>query len=75
MLVRALFLLNYREVQSKILRRVYNGATPEEQRWIVRVILKGVLPRNCIPGVSLNGLHGRHGNFRQGDDCILCFPS
>ncbi|KAH9479555.1 DNA ligase 4 [Psilocybe cubensis] len=28
------------DVQSKILQRVYNRATPEEQRWIVRIILK-----------------------------------
>jgi DNA ligase 4 len=30
-----------RDAQSKILQRVYNRATPEEQRWIVRIILKG----------------------------------
>jgi DNA ligase 4 len=29
-------------VQAKILQRLYNRATPEEQRWIVRIILKGV---------------------------------
>ncbi|KAG5647455.1 hypothetical protein DXG03_009386 [Asterophora parasitica] len=34
------------EAQSKILQRVYNRTTPEEQRWIVRVILKGVLDMN-----------------------------
>jgi DNA ligase 4 len=28
--------------QSKILQRVYNRATPDEQRWIVRIILKGM---------------------------------
>ncbi|KAF8074989.1 DNA ligase IV [Lyophyllum atratum] len=28
------------EVQSKVLKRVYNNSTPEEQRWIVRIILK-----------------------------------
>ncbi|RDB23717.1 DNA ligase 4 [Hypsizygus marmoreus] len=28
------------EVQSRILQRVYNRSTPEEQRWIVRIILK-----------------------------------
>ena len=32
-----------RDVQSKILQRVYNRSTPEEQRWIVRIILKGQL--------------------------------
>ena len=30
-----------REIQSKVLQRVYNRSTPEEQRWIVRLILKG----------------------------------
>lgn len=29
------------ESQAKILQRVYNETTPEEQRWIVRIILKG----------------------------------
>ncbi|KAH9066874.1 ATP dependent DNA ligase domain-containing protein [Lactarius vividus] len=28
------------DVQSKIMRRIYNRTTPEEQRWIVRIILK-----------------------------------
>ncbi|KAF9462872.1 DNA ligase 4 [Collybia nuda] len=28
------------ELQSRILQRVYNRSTPEEQRWIVRIILK-----------------------------------
>ncbi|KAK6992215.1 DNA ligase [Favolaschia claudopus] len=31
------------EKQSKILQRVYNRTTPEEQRWIVRVILKDMV--------------------------------
>jgi DNA ligase-4 len=34
-----------RDVQSKILQRVYNRTTPEEQRWIVRIILKGWFAR------------------------------
>ncbi|TDL23778.1 DNA ligase 4 [Rickenella mellea] len=28
------------EIQSKLLQRVYNKATPEDQRWIARIILK-----------------------------------
>ena len=32
-----------REAQIKILTRMYNRTTPEEQRWIVRIILKGLL--------------------------------
>ncbi|KAH9000515.1 ATP dependent DNA ligase domain-containing protein [Lactarius akahatsu] len=28
------------DAQSKIMRRIYNRTTPEEQRWIVRIILK-----------------------------------
>ncbi|KAF7972746.1 hypothetical protein HWV62_17106 [Athelia sp. TMB] len=31
------------EVQSKIMQRVYNRATAEEQRWIVRIILKDLI--------------------------------
>ncbi|KAF8433261.1 ATP dependent DNA ligase domain-containing protein [Boletus edulis BED1] len=31
------------EVQSKILRRVYNRATAEEQKWIVRIVLKDMV--------------------------------
>lgn len=27
--------------QSKVLQKIYNRATPNEQRWIVRIILKG----------------------------------
>ncbi|KAI0289553.1 DNA ligase 4 [Russula brevipes] len=30
------------DVQSKIMQRIYNRATPEEQRWIVRIILKDI---------------------------------
>ncbi|TFY55748.1 hypothetical protein EVJ58_g8058 [Rhodofomes roseus] len=38
------------ELQSKILQRVYNRSTPEEQRWIVRIILKG--PTVLLPILS-----------------------
>ncbi|KII87420.1 hypothetical protein PLICRDRAFT_55380 [Plicaturopsis crispa FD-325 SS-3] len=31
------------EAQSKILQRVYNRTTPEEQRWIIRIILKDLI--------------------------------
>ncbi|KIK82388.1 hypothetical protein PAXRUDRAFT_35579 [Paxillus rubicundulus Ve08.2h10] len=31
------------EVQSKILQRIYNRATADEQRWIVRIILKDMV--------------------------------
>jgi DNA ligase-4 len=27
--------------QSQVLQKIYNRATPDEQRWIVRIILKG----------------------------------
>jgi DNA ligase-4 len=33
--------------QSKILQRVYNRAAPDEQRWIVRIILKGNFSSTC----------------------------
>jgi DNA ligase-4 len=29
------------DVQSKTLQRIYNRSTPEDQRWVVRIILKG----------------------------------
>ena len=32
------------EKQSKVLQRIYNRATADEQRWIVRIILKGGYP-------------------------------
>lgn len=32
-----------RDIQSKVLQRVYNRTTAEEQRWIVRIVLKGTL--------------------------------
>ncbi|KAI0793877.1 DNA ligase 4 [Fomes fomentarius] len=31
------------DIQSKILQRVYNRTTPEEQRWLVRIILKDMI--------------------------------
>ncbi|KAF9219810.1 ATP-dependent DNA ligase [Gyrodon lividus] len=31
------------EIQSKILQRIYNRATAEEQRWIVRIVLKDMV--------------------------------
>ena len=27
--------------QSKVLQKIYNRATPDEQRWIIRILLKG----------------------------------
>jgi hypothetical protein len=37
------------ELQSRILQRVYNRSTAEEQRWIVRIILKGLVESGrCI---------------------------
>ncbi|KAH6915882.1 DNA ligase 4 [Coprinopsis sp. MPI-PUGE-AT-0042] len=32
--------LGKQEVQSKILRKIYNNSTADEQRWIIRIILK-----------------------------------
>ena len=37
--------------QSKTLQKIYNRATPDEQRWIVRIILKGGHPC-CFGGVG-----------------------
>ncbi|KAI0629298.1 DNA ligase 4 [Trametes polyzona] len=42
------------DTQSRILRRLYNRATPEEQRWIVRIILKDMIisvKENTVFGV------------------------
>ncbi|KAI0664220.1 DNA ligase 4 [Cubamyces menziesii] len=42
------------DVQSKILQRVYNRSTPEEQKWIVRIILKDMIisvKENTVFGV------------------------
>jgi len=36
--------------QSKVLQRIYNRATPDEQRWIVRIILKGRRPPFHLDG-------------------------
>lgn len=32
-----------RDVQSRIVQRIYNRSTAEEQRWIIRIILKGLM--------------------------------
>ncbi|KAM5533834.1 hypothetical protein V8D89_012497 [Ganoderma adspersum] len=42
------------DIQSKILQRIYNRSTPEEQRWIVRIILKDMIisvKENTVFGV------------------------
>ena len=44
----------YRDVQSKVLQRIYNRTTPEEQRWIARIILKGTPVRSPKRMVMLN---------------------
>jgi hypothetical protein len=66
-----------RDVQSKILQRIYNRSTAEEQRWIVRIILKG-RPAS-IPTLQLCDEHdfalNRHGDLSQRDDCIFSIPS
>ena len=58
-----------RDIQSKILQRIYNRATAEEQKWIVRIVLKG-MSFFSMTFVSNNGF--RHGHIRQGDDCVVC---
>ncbi|KDQ61444.1 hypothetical protein JAAARDRAFT_30880 [Jaapia argillacea MUCL 33604] len=35
--------MGHQDAQSRILQRVYNRSTPEEQRWIVRIILKDMV--------------------------------
>ena len=36
--------------QSKVLQRIYNRATADEQRWIVRILLKGGHPSFHLDG-------------------------
>lgn len=43
-----------RDIQSKILQRIYNKSTAEEQRWIIRIILKG----KCCH--EIRGIPSRH---------------
>ena len=30
------------DIQAKVLQRMYNRSTAEEQKWIVRIVLKGI---------------------------------
>lgn len=65
-----------RDVQSKIMQRIYNRATPEEQRWIVRIILKGgalLLPQVLLK--SLTGPHLRSRHLSEGDYRVLGLSS
>jgi hypothetical protein len=52
-----------RDAQSKIMQRIYNRATPEEQRWIVHIILKGGAP--LILQVLFKSLIGPHLRSRR----------
>jgi DNA ligase N terminus len=65
-----------RDVQSKVMQRIYNRTTPEEQKWIVRIILKGEAP--LLPRVLLKGLIGQHLRSRylsEGDHRVLGLSS
>lgn len=43
------------ENQSRIMQRIYNRTTAEEQRWIVHIILKGSLAQNYFVYPTANG--------------------
>lgn len=43
-----------RDVQSKILQRIYNRATAEEQKWIVRIVFKGTSFFSSTTSVGYN---------------------
>jgi hypothetical protein len=60
------------ESQAKILQRVYNETTPEEQRWIVRIILKG--DYSLDPSCAVAHIY-RYEHFCQGNNRVLCFSS
>lgn len=40
--------LSLRDQQTTIMTAIYNNCTPTEQRWIVRIILKGRLPKTPV---------------------------
>jgi DNA ligase N terminus len=64
------------DAQSKIMQRIYNRTTPEEQRWIVRIILKGGAPSLLqVLLKSLIGLHLRSRHLSEGDHCVLGLSS
>jgi hypothetical protein len=62
----------HRDAQSKIMQRIYNRTTPEEQKWVVRIILKGGAP--IYQQVLLKSLMGPYLRFRhlsQGNHRLL----
>jgi hypothetical protein len=65
-----------RDAQSKIMQRIYNRTTPEEQRWIVRIILKGGAPFfSQVPYERLIGPHLRSRHLSEGDHRVLGLSS
>ena len=65
-----------RDAQSKIMQRIYNRTTPEEQKWIVRIILKGGAPLHSqVLLKSLIGPHPRSRHLSEGDDRVLGLSS
>jgi hypothetical protein len=65
-----------RDVQSNIMKRIYNRTTPEEQKWIVRIILKGAA--STSQQVLLKILIAPHLRFKhlsQGDHRLFCLSS
>ena len=55
------------------MQRVYNRTTAEEQRWIVRVILKGTVGTVVAYSDSLIP-NRRHGHIRERDYRLRCLP-
>jgi hypothetical protein len=56
------------------MKRIYNRTTPEEQKWIVRIILKGGAPKSqqiLLEILIASHLRSRH--LSQGDYRLFCF--
>ena len=66
--------MSERDLQSKILQRFYNSCTPEEQKWITRIILKGIPLTDVVEGLRFIHLR-RHANIGEGEYRILCISS
>jgi hypothetical protein len=58
------------------MKRIYNRTTPEEQKWIVRIILKGgALMSQQVLLEILTAQHLRSRHLSQGDHRLFGFSS
>jgi hypothetical protein len=63
-----------REAQSLILQRVYSSTTPEEQRWIARIILRGP-PLSFFSQISYITLYCRYDHISERNNGLFRLPS